>query len=374
MHRQGTHVTNIALSAVMFAFASLGVLGWANQAWLFDALESGHGAGIAITRLNPLWPIFAVAALLCVAAQVLAAAMASNFVAMGRQTPGLRLGAVVIYLVGAVFSAYSAEVGVQTIMDAPHRAAHAARAEERAALTAEITTLEARISYARRPLDSLDPATTPTMRQEAALATFLASTESERARLDAARTELSRKPPLARQREQSAEFWPNPIFIAMLLWALIEPWGFPIGKGAARAGEAAPSERAPNKRSKLSTWRWILACLGIGSTLAAPAAAAPPEPPSPLTADAEAGAPNDQKAATVRSPRTVRLVSNPGGSGRYVDSRDLERAMKIMASRGEAISCRKVAKFLSTPQCKVSWSAVQRNPQFRALKSKWAVA
>lgn len=278
----------LALVVMSVALAVFGILGWGEKANAFEALQ---GRSWAI--LSALWPLFCVAAVACLAAQVIAACAAVNFARLAKASKVWRGLAVAFYGVSVFFAAYSADMGAQVVLGSAHRSAYEARQHERQALTAEISTLSALIESERVKLPT-DLQNVPAQRQEAALAIFSASTAAAVARLPEAQRDLASKPPLPREQ---ALHWTLAlgVFAIFLVWAILEPWGYALaerGREASVAQAEAPEavREAPNAKGANVHWLHRLAAvLTLGwlshfaTALPAHASVPVPErPPEPI--------------------------------------------------------------------------------------------
>lgn len=278
----------LALVVLSAAIAAIGVFGWANAANAFPALFTSDWASI-----DPLWPVYALAAIACLAAQVIAACAVVNFARLAQAPFVWRLLAIAFYSVSVLFAAYSADKGAQVVLQSAHRAAYVARQTERVALTNEIATLTASIETARLQLPS-DSANVMAERQRAALAIFEATTAVATARIPEAQRELSERPALPREVPQDWQI-SLLLFAIFLAWAILEPWGYALAERGREpipsvATEAIPVHRANHGANVHWLSRGVaLLTLGWFSQFAtAPAAVgATPEPeaiaPEPIS-------------------------------------------------------------------------------------------
>lgn len=245
----------LALVALSTAIAALGVFGWADKARLFDAVREAHASAWGfLAALDPLWPVFAVAALGCIAAQVIAGCCTVNFARLAKAPPIWRGVAAAFYAVSVFFAAYSADMGAQIVLGLPHRAAYEAREEDRRALSAEIAAINSRLREAARRLD-FDPSATYTTRQESALAGYNALTAIDRARLPIAQRELDARPPIPRER--ALEAWEQAVFFIFLAWAALEPWGYALaerGRVDLPGQNRRPRPRGPGPFTTMLHW------------------------------------------------------------------------------------------------------------------------
>ena len=264
----------VALLVMSGALAAFGVLGWAYAARVFEAWQAGWGA------LDPLWPIFATAAIACVAAQVIAACAAVNFSRLAAAAPVWRNLAVAFYLVSVVFAAYSADRGAQAVMQAPQRAAFEAREAERHALEREIEVLAATIERERQRLPQ-DTTGVVAERQRAALAIFQAATAAATERLPEAQRALAERPPLPREAPMPA-LMSLVVFGIFLAWAVLEPWGYALAeRGREPATPVAPASDAASGR-RIGWLPRLVAGFGLWCVANTPPhaqAQAPLEPP-----------------------------------------------------------------------------------------------
>lgn len=227
-----------ALIVMSLALAAFGVLGWAHAARGFDAYRAQSWAA-----LDPIWPVYAMAAIACLAAQFIAACAVVNFARLTHSSLIWRALAVAFYLVAVFFAAYSADEGAKVIMGSAHRAAYEANQSERARLETEIAGLTATIAEERARLPA-DTGLTYASRQDSALAIFEAATAAARGRLPEVQRELRDLPLVAREQVsawQSQAF----VFLIFLAWAVLEPWGYALAErgryvAAARNAYATP--------------------------------------------------------------------------------------------------------------------------------------
>lgn len=273
-----------ALVVMSVALAAFGVFGWADSALALDAYAARDWA-----VLSPLWPVYAVAAIACLAAQVIAACAAVNFARLSK-APGIwRLLAGAFYAVAVFFTAYSADRGAQVVLQSAHRAAYEAREAERVALIGEIATLSQAIEAERQRLPQ-DTANVVAERQRASLAIFEAATAAATARLPEAQRELAAKPPLPREAAQGLAMALG-VFVIFLGWAILEPWGFALAeRGREPIAPVAPGVAHPPMAPKPATqsatilfFRRAAAILTLGwlshFATATPAEAQPVAPP-----------------------------------------------------------------------------------------------
>lgn len=278
----------LALIVMSVALAAFGVLGWADSARALDAYAERSWA-----ILDPLWPVYAVAAVACLAAQVIAACAVVNFARLVSAHWLWRFGAFAFYAVAVFFAAYSADRGAQVVLTAAHRAAYQANVDERTRLQNEIQSLAEAIEEERGKLPS-DTENTMTSRQTAALALFEAATATARARLPEAQRELRDLPRMERDPVQDWSFALS-VFLIFLAWAILEPWGYAI----AERGREPPLQgwRPASQDSRGAKVHWLqrvaafvsLAWLSqfANPVLAAPAPPANPrETPEPITLSA----------------------------------------------------------------------------------------
>ena len=275
----------VVMSAAM---AAIGVFGWANAANAFPALFTRDWASI-----DPLWPVYGLAAIACLAAQVIAACAVVNFARLAQASPVWRLLAIIFYVVSVLFAAYSTDKGAQVVMQSAHRSAYLVREAERLTLTDEIATLTNSIEAARQNLPS-DGANVMAERQRAALAIFEATTASATARIPEAQRELNEHPPLPREAPQDLGV-ALIMFAIFLGWAVIEPWGYALAeRGRDVANVVRPIDPTPQPAKPSATVHWLrrgtaLLTLGLLSQFATePATAATtPEPeaiaPEPIS-------------------------------------------------------------------------------------------
>lgn len=295
-------ILKLALAVLGGCVAALGVFAWADAARFFEA-RAAHALGSAefVAALHPLWPVFAIACVGCVAAQIFAACATINFARLAKAPKIWRGLCGAFYVVSVVFAAYSADKGAQIIIGLPHRAAYEAREADRKRLTDEIADIDERMAEARRQLLSYDPATTPTARQNAAREAFNLRTESDARRLPIVQNELDARPPIARERQP--EGWEAAVFFIFLLWAALEPWGYPLADrgrvempGRVRP-KASPFRPKQPRIVRPSFWWRVLATLGLVNV--ASAAAEPPPPP------------DHGQAASPRTPLRAQPVREP---------------------------------------------------------------
>lgn len=289
MHAGG-RLRNIIFKSALFvmsaALAAFGVLAWANAANAFAAVQNRSWAA-----LDPLWPMYALAAIGCLAAQALAACAAVNFMRLANAPVIWRRLAFAFYIVSVVFAAYSADRGGQVVLNSAHHAAYEARMADRVALSGEIATLSHAIEVERQRLP-LDTANVVAERQRAALATFEAATAVARARLPEAQRELSGRPPLPREPPTDAGI-ALAVFVIFLAWAALEPWGYALAdrgrEPPARVALSVAPAPEPAKSAKPSAtllfFRRAAALLTLGMlshfATATPARAEEVAPPPP---------------------------------------------------------------------------------------------
>ena len=292
MGRPRNIALKLALIVMSVALAAFGVLGWAYAARIFDADWSRPWAE-RLAAFDPSWPIYVVAAIGCLAAQVIAACAVVNFARLAKAGTTWRALAIAFYIVPAVFAAYSADKGGQVVLAAPHRAAYEARENERTRLVIEITALNGVIEGERAkmsPMGSVGPQT-----RERETNAFLAATVAERERLPRAQASLDAAPSLPREVE--ADWLAGATVLAIFLaWALLEPWGYALAERGREAFVAPPvAERlpAPQGATQSANVHWFkrtvaFLTLGLLSHFAtAPPASAtinaiPVEPPKPI--------------------------------------------------------------------------------------------
>lgn len=283
-----------ALVVMSFVLALFGMLGWANKANAFNAVALNE-----IAALDPLWPIYGVAAIGCVAAQIIAACAAVNFAWLEGAGRVWRWLAGAFYGVCVVFAAYSADLGAQAILSNQQRAAAASREQERDRLQAEIISLNGVVAAERQRMS--DPGTVGPQTRAAETAAFLAATEAERARLPLAQAALDASPPLPREVMLP---WHTAlgVFLVFLAWAFLEPWGYALAERGRQPAtpntQHRPTEAAiravPLQHSQAATpslWRraaaWVSFLLVSHAATAGLAHAnTEPEPrdtPNPLT-------------------------------------------------------------------------------------------
>ncbi len=284
-----------ALVVMSVALALFGVLGWADKARALEALASRDWAD-----LDAIWPLYAVAAIGCIAAQIIAACAAVNFAWLDGASRVWRGLAIAFYGVCVVFAAVSADMGAQAVLASGQRAAYEARENERAALLEEIATLSRAIEAERAKLPA-DTANVPTSRQQAALELFNAATAAARVRLPEAQRQLSESPPLARDPHHH---WTLAlaVFAIFLAWAILEPWGYALAERgremATPVARATPANDSATLSATSAKVHWLnrlaaLLTLGLLSQFGAPvataetplASVAPPAPtpePAPL--------------------------------------------------------------------------------------------
>jgi hypothetical protein len=212
-----------ALIVMSVALAAFGVLGWADKA---NALRAYAAQDWAL--LDPLWPVYAVAAVACLAAQVIAACAVVNFARLAGAHLIWRAGALAFYGVAVFFAAYSADMGAQVVLQSAHRSAYEARETERERLASEIVALSGAIEEERQRLPQ-DTANVVAERQRAATAAFEIATAAARTRLPGAQRELAAAPPLPREapQDQSTALI---VFLIFLGWAVLEPWGYALAE------------------------------------------------------------------------------------------------------------------------------------------------
>lgn len=256
---------NIALKLAFIvlstAMAAIGVFGWANAANAFPAVFTQSWG-----EIDPLWPVYAIAAIACLAAQVIAACAVVNFARLANAPPVWRALAIAFYAVSVVFAAYSADKGAQVVLQSAHRSAYVARENDRQRLTQEIATLTASIEAERQKLPS-DSANIVAERQRAALAIFQATTAVATARIPEAQRELTERPPLPREAPQD---WATALilFAIFLVWAVLEPWGYALAERGRDAGPAVTMAdnpaRPPTERTNVHWLRRGTALLTLG--------------------------------------------------------------------------------------------------------------
>lgn len=212
-----------ALVVMSVALAAVGVFGWADAAHAFEAIRERSWA-----ELDPIWILYAAAAIGCLAAQIIAACATVNFARLANAPPIWRVLAAGFYGAAVFFAAYSADRGAQVVLNDAHRSAYEARQTERATLREEIGALSRVIEDERQRLPA-DTANVVAERQRAALAAFEAATLPARTRLPEAQRQLERLPPLTREPEQS---WLSAlgVFAIFLAWAILEPWGYALAE------------------------------------------------------------------------------------------------------------------------------------------------
>ena len=301
-------VFKLALVVMSLALASVGVFGWADAANAFEAFQSHSWAG-----LDSLWPLYAAAAIGCLAAQVIAACSTVNFARLTSAPPVWRFLAGCFYAAAVVFAAYSADRGAQVVLTSAHRSAYETRETERHTLSAEITAINGRLALAGQRL-GFDPATTMTARQNSALATYNALTRIDRDRLPLAQGELASRPPLPR--EIALDFVTAlAVFAIFLAWAILEPWGYALAERGREANIAParrpfevvegglPAHRPPATArhwagrsflAGLATW-WALQSQSAQAVSAPPGA--PESPPNPVERMGDLVSETDLKAA-----------------------------------------------------------------------------
>lgn len=278
-----------ALVVMSVALALFGVLGWADKAHAFEAFESQSWGD-----LSALWPLYAVAAVACIAAQIIAACAAVNFAWLGGAALIWRALAIAFYAVCVVFAAYSADMGAQAVLASGQRADYAAREIERAALSREIAVLSQQIEAERAKLPD-DTGAIPASRQAAALALFNAATETARARLPVAQRELANRPAISRDPHHH---WTVAlgVFAIFLAWAILEPWGYALAERGreAKAPVASATESATgapiknnvhwlNRLAAIITLGWLSQFGAAAPAVAQPVAPPPPAPePAPI--------------------------------------------------------------------------------------------
>jgi hypothetical protein len=293
-----------ALLVMSAALALFGVLGWADKARALEALAARDWA-----ILDALWPLYAVAAIGCIAAQVIAACAAVNFAWLDGASRIWRALAIAFYGVCVVFAAASADMGAQAVLASGQRAAYEAREIERATLMAEIAALSQAIEAERAKLPT-DTANVPTSRQQAALDLFNAATAAARVRLPEAQRQLSERPPLARDPHHH---WTLAlaVFAIFLAWAILEPWGYALaerGREMARTvARATPANDSATPSATGAKVHWLnrlvaLLTLGMLSQFGAPVATAQPAaatvaPPAPAPEPAPLAQWQDAKSA-----------------------------------------------------------------------------
>jgi len=285
-----------ALVVMSVALALFGVLGWADKARALEAIAARDWS-----LLDAIWPLYGVAAIGCIAAQIIAACAAVNFAWLEGASRVWRALAIAFYGVCVVFAAVSADMGAQAVLASGQRAAYESREVERAALLEEIATLSRAIEAERQKLPA-DTANVPTSRQQAALEIFNAATAAVRARLPEAQRQLSERPALARDPHHH---WTLAlaVFAIFLAWAILEPWGYALaergreanGKVATPLSSATPANDSATPSATGAKVHWLnrlaaLLTLGLLSQFGAPVAAAetalatvapPPKAPEP---------------------------------------------------------------------------------------------
>lgn len=321
------------------ALAVFGVLGWAHKANAFEGLAARDWA-----ILDALWPLYAVAAIGCVAAQVIAACAAVNFAWLDGAGRIWRFLAGAFYGVCVVFAAYSADLGANVILSSAQRAAHEAREADRSRLADEIAALNEVIASERANMSQ--PGTVGPQTRAAETAAFLAATEAERARLPDAQAALDALPTLPREATQPW-YAAAAVFLIFLVWAILEPWGYALaerGRQSSRAPDLTtpvirftPAPARPSWLRRAAAWAsFALFSQGAAAGLAhANAETEPRETPNPLTQPAAIDA--KAQAFSMRDRFDVPVIASKVGVHqstvyRWFAKRDKELALARVAT------------------------------------------
>lgn len=362
-----------ALAVLSLALAALGVLGWADKARGFDALAHWGDPVALIAALHPLWPIYFIAAIGCIAAQILGACVVVNFAERLKDAKSFwRYLALGFYGVAAVFAAISADIGAKAIIGAPYRAAYEARLVERAALTAEITAIRGRLGEAQARLDAIDPTTTYTSRLQEARAAFEATTAVDRQRLPTAQAELDARPALPRERPEAP--WELALLVIFLAWGLLEPWGYALGEiGRTEIAPAPGMRRARMPRQRLLGLRWppwartAAAAVAMASAPAA-AAAAPETSRTESVVQPQNGAPASETPA---KPARAKPGTVPEPT-----AAEIARAARAVVANGKTPSVSLVRDAINAEREKKGIPLCSRTRLHRseAWQAKWAPA
>jgi hypothetical protein len=346
--RRRNWLLKTALFLMSVVLALFGILGWAHKADVFTAVAADAADGGLWAGLDPLWPIYAVAAVGCVAAQIIAACAAVNFAWLDGAGRVWRALAGAFYVVCVLFAAYSADLGAQAILSSAQRAAADARDVERTRLTDEIAALNEVIAGERAKMSA--PGTVGPQTRASETEQFLAATKAELARLPIAQQTLDALPPLPRETELSW-YAAAGVFLIFLAWAVLEPWGYALAERGRQApprfvaGEAPPFrtmrlESRPSLLRRAAAW-FSLAVISQG---VAPALASanpteePCETPQPVTQPAAIDA--KAKAFSMRGREDVAVIAakvgvHPSTIYRWFAKRDAELAKQrdAVASR-----------------------------------------
>lgn len=314
-------ILSLVLAVLSVSLGLFGVSGWADAASVYETPWAGSLGG-SVAHLNPLWPIYALAAIGCVAAQILAACAVVNFARLSGAPRVWRFLAIAFYGVAVFFSAYSADMGAQVVLNSGQRSVYESRHRDRVSLASEIDHLSATIAAARARLPVAGLVGPKT--QDAAIATFEATTSVERSRLPVAQEELKSKPELTRDRPKS--LLDTLVFLIFLGWALLEPWGYAL---AERGREVAPTSHAATNGVRVlrsrepGVLRRLMAIFGLirlaagatdGPALAETRAIEPITNPDPITLKSEM----DEKAVafSMRGRFSVEEIANKVGRDR----------------------------------------------------------
>lgn len=368
VRRRNNWLLKSALTVMSCALAALGIGGWAYMARVFDAAPLwGDDKAAFIAALDPLWIIYAIAAIGCIAAQILGACVVVNFAERLKSAKSFwRWLALGFYGVAAVFAAKSADIGATAIIDAPHRAAYEARVFEREALTAEIAEITKRIADADAALAAIDTEVNAYRAREAR-ERHAALTKLDAERLPIARAELDARPPLPRER--TPEPWEGLLLLLFLAWAFLEPWGYAMAELGRTEIKAPPMRHRPPYAAH-SVFRWppwarrAVAVAAAASAITGAAAAEPIEPPRTESVDRAQPA---VEAPKKRKPRALKV--------RPPTEAEVAQACASVRAAGRRPSVRLVAAAITADrekrgEARVSATRLHDSAAWRALTGR----